>query len=112
MEYCVSRISAIDEMDMVSLLVPLLSLSEAQRQRLFQEALTINLDLTLTGTTRIGYDGGGLVLCHALPVETLDGARAGRPRLTGPDLLAVQKAARRASISAINASWAFAAASE
>ena len=65
-------ISAIDEMDMVCLLVPLLTLSEAQRERLLQEALTINLDLTLTGTTRIGYDGEGLVLCDALPAEGLD----------------------------------------
>ena len=65
-------ISAVDDVDMVCLLVPLLTLSEAQRERLIQEALTINLDLTLTGTTRIGYDGGGLVLCDALPAEGLD----------------------------------------
>ena len=65
-------ISAVDEMDMVCLLVPLLTLSEAQRESLIQEALTINLDLTLTGTTRIGYDGWGLVLCDALPAEGLD----------------------------------------
>ena len=65
-------ISAIDEMDLVCLLVPLLTVSEAQQDRLFQEALTINLDLTLTGTTRIGFDGGGLALCDALPAEGLD----------------------------------------
>lgn len=65
-------ISAIDEMDMVCLLVPLLTVSEAQRERLLQEALMVNLDLTLTGTTRIGYDGEGLALCEALPVEGLD----------------------------------------
>ena len=65
-------ISAIDEMDMVCLLVPLLTVSEAQRERLLQEALMINLDLTLTGATRIGHDGEGLVLCNAAPAEGLD----------------------------------------
>ncbi|MCP5306207.1 MAG: type III secretion system chaperone [Chromatiaceae bacterium] len=67
-------ISAVDETGQVVLSAPLVAVSDFSAFGLFQEALLINNDLTLTGAARICFDPdqGMLLLRYATAAEGLD----------------------------------------
>ena len=68
-------ISVIEQTDQIALSIPVIIVSEANQFELFREALIINDDLTLTGSSRICFspDEAALLLRYAAPIDNLDG---------------------------------------